>query len=288
MAASRSQLRPGTLVVRLVVVGDREDAAAGAGTGAAGSQGQKLAGRPAARAGPRRSARGPAVRGSGANSGRSGGSSNGGGGGGARCVPRARTRRRCRRRRSGARPGSAVLDRLSPASGSRLGLARGRRAGRLAASGARVRSPAAPGRARVGRASSGGHGTGAAVAASADRPPRPPTYAAEAPTNSRSSSQTSRAVARLAVGARLITWSHSVSSGRGMPARTWRGRSTCPWSSGAAGTSDREMPGQRAGEQAVEETGEVAHVGGHPAGRQAVQRGVDGRSRSAGPSRSGR
>ncbi len=39
-----------------------------------------------------------------------------------------------------------------------------------------------------------------------------------------------------------MTWSQRASSARGMPARTRRGRSTAPWSVGAAGSCEEETP----------------------------------------------
>ena len=40
----------------------------------------------------------------------------------------------------------------------------------------------------------------------------------------------------------LMTWSQRASRARGMPARTRRGRSTAPWSVGAAGSCEEETP----------------------------------------------
>ena len=113
------------------------------------------------------------------------------------------------------------------------------------ASGARDPEPRAPGRARVARAGAAGSRDRGRRCAVRPPPPRPP-Y--------RSSHRRTPAAPRRRhgpwpgrrVGARLITWSHSVSSGRGTPARTWRGRSTRPPSCGATGTAERETPGQRA------------------------------------------
>ncbi len=72
------------------------------------------------------------------------------------------------------------------------------------------------------------------------------------PTNSTSWSASAWAVAgqrgswpRWAAVAGLRTLSHSWSSIRGMPARTWRGRSRRPCSCGAGTTTDPEMPAHR-------------------------------------------
>ena len=82
------------------------------------------------------------------------------------------------------------------------------------------------------------------------------------PTNSRRLAAIPRAVpssdAPAAGGAPRRTAS---SSGRGTPARTWRGRSTRPSCAVRDGTAERETPGPLAGEQEVEEAGEVGDVG---------------------------
>ena len=65
------------------------------------------------------------------------------------------------------------------------------------------------------------------------------------PTNSASTARNASAAMVPQPGWGLSTSSQRASRSRGMPARTWRGRSTRPWSVGAGGTAELEGPAQR-------------------------------------------
>ena len=74
----------------------------------------------------------------------------------------------------------------------------------------------------------------------------------------------------------LSTASQSVSSTRGTPARTCRGRSTRPCACGAGLTTDGAAPGQRAVRAAYRSPASSGDVVRHPSGRQPVEGRVDG------------